>query len=317
VPLAQVIGRSRNGAEAAARPPRLSYWRRDALSGYLFIAPQLAGFALFVLGPMLAVFFYALHEWNLVFGTFNFVGLRNFEHLLGDRELAPVALNSALFALGYVPLNVGLGLAIAVAVNRATILPGLFRTLYFAPVVVSVVAWTIVWRFLLQGDGAVSGITRSLGLGELNWLREPGPALGWVVLVQVLKTVGLSMVIVLAALQGIPRELEEAARVDGATNATVFRRITFPLITPFVFLVTALSIINSLKTFALIYLLTRGGPGNSTTVLAYYVYEQGFQRFEMGYASTISVVLFGVVLALTVGQFAVRRRWVFQEDEAR
>jgi multiple sugar transport system permease protein len=122
------------------------------------------------------------------------------------------------------------------------------------------------------------------------------------------------MIIFLAALQGIPREIEEAARVDGASARTTFWRITLPLITPFVFLVTVLSIINSFKTFALIYLLTRGGPGTSTTVMAYWIYELGFQRFQMGYASSVAVVLFAIVLALTVGQFTLRRRWVYSEE---
>jgi multiple sugar transport system permease protein len=309
-----VTGRPRPAVSQPARPPLLSYWRRDRLSGYAFVAPQLAGWLLFVLVPMAAVFFYSLHEWDLVFGTFDFVGLGNYQQLVADPELVPVATQSVLFALGYVPLNVILGLGIAVAVNRATVAKGLFRTMFFAPVVVTVVAWTIVWRFLLQGDGAINGILGMFGVEGTNWLREPSTALVWVVLVQVFKTTGLSMIIFLAALQGIPRELEEAARVDGATARVTFRRITLPLITPFIFLVTALSLINSFKTFALIYLLTRGGPGNSTTVFAYWIYELGFQRFEMGYASAVSVVLFAVVLALTVGQFAMRRRWVFYEE---
>ncbi len=313
--MADVVEQREGGLRARLSLPSLNYWQRDRASGYGFIGPQLAGFLVFVLGPILAVFWFSLHEWNLVFGTFEFTGLGNYARLTSDPEFGPVALNSVLFAFGYVPLNVVLGLAAAVAVNRAVLGLALFRTMYFAPVVVSIVAWTIVWRFMLQGDGAINGIVQVLtGEPGANWLREPGYALVWVVIVQVLKTAGLSMILFLAALQGIPREYEEAARVDGAGSLGVFLRITLPLITPFVFLVTALSVINSLKTFALIYLLTRGGPGNATTVLAYYIYEQGFQRFEMGYASTLAVILFIVVMGLTALQFAMRKRWVYAEE---
>jgi multiple sugar transport system permease protein len=310
------VARQRQGRRVAGLPlPRITYWQRDRASGYGFIGPQLLGFLVFVLGPILAVFWFSLHEWNLIFGNFEFTGLGNYQRLLTDPDFGPVAVNSALFAVGYVPLNVLLGLFSAVAVNRAVMGLAIFRTIYFAPVVVSIVAWTIVWRFMLQGDGVINGFIQLLtGSPGANWLREPDLALAWVVIVQVLKTAGLSMILFLAALQGIPREYEEAARVDGANGRNVFFRITLPLITPFIFLVTALSVINSLKTFALIYLLTRGGPGNDTTVLAYYIYEVGFQRFEMGYASTLAVVLFVVVMALTVFQFALRKRWVYAEE---
>jgi multiple sugar transport system permease protein len=307
-----VIERPRPGS-ARTRPLGLTYWRRDAASGYAFIAPQAFGFGLFVLLPILIVGWYSLHEWNLINGNFDFIGSGNYGRLLSDPEIGPVALASTLFALGYVPLNVFLGLGAALAVNRATLAVGLFRTMYFAPVVVSLVAWAIVWRFLLQNDGALNGFLLMVGVDGPNWLREPLWAMAMVVVVQVLKTAGLSMVIFLAALQAVPRELEEAALVDGASGGQVVRRITLPLITPFIFLVVILSIITSLKSFALIYLLTRGGPGNATSVLAYYIYETGFQRFDMGYASAIAVVLFGVVLVLTAGQFLIRKRWVFDE----
>jgi multiple sugar transport system permease protein len=295
------------------RLPRLTYWQRDAATGYGFVGPQVAGFSVFVLGPIVAVGWFALHEWNLIFGAPRFAGLANFQHMLVDADIGQVALNSTLFAVGYVPLNVALGLAFALAVHRATRAVAFFRTLYFAPVVVSLVAWTIVWRFLLQDDGMVNGLLRLTGIDGPNWLRDPDTALAMVVLVQVLKTAGFSMVLFLAALQAVPRELEEAARLDGANGWALFRRITLPLIAPFVFLVTVLSVITSLKSFALIYLLTGGGPGKATMVLAYYIYEQGFRRFEFGYASALALVLFAVVILLTAGQFALRKRWVYSE----
>lgn len=295
------------------RLPRLTYRQLDAASGYGFVGPQLTGFLIFVLGPTVAVVWLALHDWNLIFGAPTFIGLGNVGRMLADQELPQVALNSALFALAYVPLNVVLGLTIAIAVHRAVLAVGFFRTLYFAPVVVSLVAWTIVWRFLLQDDGVINGVLRLGGLDGVNWLRDQNTALAVVVAVQVLKTAGFSMVLFLAALQAIPQELEEAARLDGAGTWAMLRRITLPLIAPFIFLVTVLSVITSLKSFALIYLLTGGGPGHATTVLAYYIYEQGFRRFEFGYASALAVILFAIVLTLTATQFALRKRWVYSE----
>lgn len=268
---------------------------------------------MFIFGPIVAVFWLALHDWNLVFGSPKFAGLGNFARMLADEDIPQVALNSMFFAFGYVPLNVLLGLAIALAVHRATLAVPFFRTLYFAPVVVSLVAWSIVWRFLLQDDGVINAVLRLADVDGPNWLRDQSTALWMVVVVQVLKTAGFSMVLFLAALQAIPQELEEAARLDGAGAWALIRRVTLPLIAPFIFLVTVLSVITSLKSFALIYLLTGGGPGRATTVLAYYIYDQGFRRFEFGYASALAVILFAIVLLLTATQFALRRRWVYSE----
>lgn len=301
-------------ASGLRRSVRLNYRQRDRLSGYGFVAPQVIGFLIFVAGPILAVMWFSLNDWNLIVAELDFIGLGNYQAILQDREIGNVALNSVVFAAAYVPLNVGLGLLLAVAANRATRLVGVLRTMYFAPVVVSLVAWTIVFKFILQDRGVLNGALQIAGVDGPNWLREPAPALAMVIIVQVLKTAGLSMVIFLAALQGIPREVTEAARVDGATGWSLFRRITVPLISPFIFLTIVLSVINSIKSFALIQLLTEGGPGHATTVLAYYIYNQGFQRFEMGYASAVAVVLFVIVLGLTGAQFRLRQRWVYSEE---
>jgi multiple sugar transport system permease protein len=182
------------------------------------------------------------------------------------------------------------------------------------PVVVSLVAWVIVWRFLLQSDGGINAILQLVaGVEGPNWLREPEWALAMVVLVQLLKNAGLAMVLFLAALQGIPTTLQDAARVDGAGRVAEFRNITLPLITPFIYLVSILAVIAALKSFSLIFLMTRGGPGSATTVLAYYIYKQAFEFYRMGYASALAAVLFALVLGLTVAQFLTRKRWVYSE----
>ncbi|MCX4390166.1 sugar ABC transporter permease [Micromonospora peucetia] len=293
------------------------YWtsrRRDQLAGYLFIAPQLLGSAVFVILPLILVVWYSLHEWNVLAGTFDFVGTENYATLAEDTNLGSVLRATGLFSVGLVVFNLGLALLLAVLLNqklRGTIL---FRTLFFSPVVVSLVAWTIVWGFLLQDNGGVNGLLDTIGVDGPNWLRGEGTAMFSVVVVQVFKNVGLNMVLFLAALQGVPAELYEAAEVDGASRLRQFWRITVPLISPTILLTSIITVVGSLQVFAQIAVLTQGGPGTSTTVLVYYLYQQAFQFHHFGYGATLSIVLFGIVLALTVLQWQMRKRWVHHES---
>lgn len=272
------------------------YWtirRRDNLVGYLFIGPQLVGSALFVLLPLGLVVWYSLHEWNVLAGTFEFTGGDNYHKLLNDPKLGEV-------------LNLSLALLLAVLLNQRLRGTTFFRTLFFSPVVVSLLAWTIVWQFLLQDDGLLGG--------GPNWLREEGTAMVSVIVVQTLKNVGLNMVLFLAALQGVPNQLYEAAQLDGAGAWTRFRRITVPLISPTILLTSIITVVGSLQVFAQIAVLTQGGPGLSTTVLVYYLYQQAFQFHHFGYGATLSVLLFAIVAALTLVQWRMRRKWVFHES---
>lgn len=291
-----------------------SYWQRDRLSGYLFVGPQLVGFLVFVLGPIAAIFWYSLHDWTLIKPELIWNDGANFSAILEDRLMPTVAWNSIIFAIGYVPLTVGLGLVMALALNRAIRGIAVFRTFYFLPVVVSLVAWTIVWRFILNSDGVLNAALAQVGIDGPNWLRDPTLAMGSVIVIQILKNAGLSMVLFLAALQGVPRDLEEAARVDGAAPHQILRYITLPLITSFIFLATVLAVITSFKAFSLIFLTTLGGPGTATTVLAFYIYEEAFRSNAPDYASALAVVLFIVVLVLTIVQFGIRKRWVHYEN---
>ncbi|MFF0369926.1 carbohydrate ABC transporter permease [Micromonospora sp. NPDC005087] len=300
-------------APGPARP----FWtsrRRDQLTGYLFIAPQLLGSAVFVILPLILVLWYSLHEWNVLAGTFDFVGTDNYTALADDPNLGAVLRATGLFSVGLVVLNLSLALLLAVLLNqrlRGTIV---FRTLFFSPVVVSLVAWTIVWGFLLQDNGGINGLLDTVGVDGPNWLRGEGTAMVSVIVVQVFKNVGLNMVLFLAALQGVPAELYEAAEVDGASRMRQFWLITVPLISPTILLTSIITVVGSLQVFAQIAVLTQGGPGTSTTVLVYYLYQQAFQFHHFGYGATLSIVLFAIVLALTVLQWQMRKRWVFHES---
>nr|MDT0658543.1 sugar ABC transporter permease [Micromonospora sp. DSM 115978] len=304
-------------ARTTAVPAGRSWWttrRRDQAAGLLFVAPQLIGTAVFVLLPLGLVVWYSLHEWNVLADTFDFVGSANYRQLAADPNLPAVLRATAFFSVGLVAVNLSLALLLAVLLNQKLGGTTLFRTLFFSPVVVSLVAWTIVWGFLLQDNGGVNGLLGAAGVDGPNWLRGDGTAMLSVIAVQVVKNVGLNMVLFLAALQGVPRELYEAARVDGARALTQFRRITVPMISPTILLTSIITVVGSLQVFAQIAVLTQGGPGTSTTVLVYYLYQQAFQFHHFGYGATLSVLLFAIVLVLTVVQWQLRRKWVFHES---
>ncbi|MBB5786425.1 carbohydrate ABC transporter permease [Jiangella mangrovi] len=294
------------------RQRRLSR-REDVLTGYAFVLPQLVGSLLFVIGPLVAVVWYSLHDWNVLANSFTYAGTDNYERLATDPGFHDAMRASGIFSAGLVVLNVGLALALAVMLNQR--LPGTatFRAFFFSPVVVSLVAWTIVWGFLLQADGGINGFLSQLGIDGPNWLREGPTAMLSVIVVQVFKNVGLNMVLFLAALQGVPREVREAATMDGASPWRSFWSVTVPLISGTILLVSILTVVGSLQVFAQIAVLTQGGPGTSTTVIVYYLYQQAFQFQEFGYASAVSVVLFVIVAILTFVQWQTRRRWVFHE----
>lgn len=312
---------TREAAAAASRgrppsPGRRPFWttrRRDALTGYLFIAPQLAGVAVFVLLPVGLAIWYSLNDWNIFRGDLTFVGGDNYAALLDDPQLASVLTSTAVFSGGVVVLNITLGLALAVMLNRRFRGVTVFRTLFFSPVVVSVVAWTLVWGFLLQDNGGINAALDVVGIDGANWLQQGDTAMAAVIVTQVIRSVGVNMVLFLAALQGVPSELYEAARIDGASDAAIFRRITLPLISPTVLLTAIITIVGALQAFAQIAVLTQGGPGLSTTVLVFYVFQQAFEFNDIGYGSTLALMLLTFVLLLTLLQWQLRRKWVFHE----
>jgi multiple sugar transport system permease protein len=205
-------------------------------------------------------------------------------------------------------------LALAVLLNQR--LPGIniFRAAIFIPALVTMIAWTIVWRFILQPNGLLDSIVSFFGLTPLSWLREHWLTLTLLVFIQLLKNVGLYMMIFLAALQAVPSELLDASKVDGANAWRSFRYVTVPEISPSVLMVFMLMIVSSFKVFEVVFILTDGGPGVSTTVLSYAVYD-AFRLNNNGYASAFGVVLFGAVLILTVIVWQLRRRFVSYENE--
>jgi multiple sugar transport system permease protein len=290
--------------------PWLTLKMREAMEAWLFISPTLAGFLVFFVGPLVAVVWYSLTEWNLLTQHAAFVGLDNYrDALFVNPDFWHVVRNSIVFAIGLVPLNMALALSLALALSRR--FPGVvfFRTVFFAPVVTSAVAWAIVWRFLLQGEaGFVNQMLAFAGIDGPNWLREPDWAMAAVIVTRVIKMVGLNMILYIAALQAIPRDYEAAARLEGASGWQIFRLVIWPLLGPTTLVIMVITTIGSFKVFDHIYLMTGGGPENGTLVLAFYIYRQGFEFFDVGYASALAMIMFVIVMVLTVTQLALRRR---------
>ena len=295
---------------------RMTLAQQDALLGYVFVAPRVLGFFVFVLGPLLAVLYFSLENRNLLSGQVSFAGWENYRVMFfEDPVFWQMLRNTFVFSAGLVPLNVALALILAILLAPQFRGVTFFRTVFFAPVVTSTVAWIIVWTFILQGDrGPLNQFLRVLSIEGPNWLREPDPAMFSIIITRVVKNVGLNMVIFLAALQDLPRDHVEAAQVDGARPLQVMRHVMIPFLAPSILLVTIITIIGSLNVFDHIMLLTSGGPSNATTVLAYYVYFNAFKSYEVGYASSIAVLLFVVALVLTIMQWSLRRRFVHYEQ---
>lgn len=277
------------------------------------VSPAILGAIVFVIYPLVMLVWYSLQEWRPLAGGPVFTGLDNYVRLVNDPSLRESLTATAIFSVGLVTLNIALALVLAVLLNQKMRGTTVFRTIFFSPVVVSLVAWTLVWTFLLQNNGGLNGFLSVIGIDGVNWLREPGWAMASVIVVQVFKGVGLNMILLLAALQEVPEELVEAGRLDGAGRIRIFRSITLPLISPTLLLVSIVTIIGSLQVFAQIRVMTDGGPANSTNVLANYLYQTAFEVKEFGYGSAVGVVLFALVLLLTLVQWTARKKWVHDE----
>lgn len=278
-----------------------SFW-----NAFGYLLPALLIFALFTYYPLFRVMYLSLTDADFLKPTPNFVGLQNYQTMFSSREFYSSLVTTMLFALGVTFLEVGFGLVLGFLMNAKTRVQGLLRGAVFAPVVISIAATAIVWMFLLNTQGGpINSTLNSLGLGNVGWLTDPNVALLSVILVSVWKGVGLAAVLFLSGLQGISRELEEAAVVDGANRWQIASKITLPLLSPTTFMVFFISLVGTFQSYGLVLLLTQGGPVGSTTLLGYFIYQNAFQFFQMGYASALSVALFLLLAFLGFVQFKI------------
>ena len=276
-----------------------------------FLLPALLVFVLFTYYPLVTVIRMSFTDSDMMKPNPNFVGLENYAKLFASRDFWSSLTITAIFAIGVTVLEVGLGMALGFLMNAPTRLQALLRGAIFTPTVISISATAVLWSFFLNPQGGpVNRILESVGLPGSGWLTDPNMALASVILIAVWKGVGLPAVLYMAGLQGISRELEEAAVVDGASRWQVATRVTIPLLAPTTMVVFFLSLVGTFQSYGLVLLLTQGGPVGSTTLLGYYIYQNAFQFFQMGYASAISVVLFLLLLILAYLQFRVSERRV-------
>jgi len=282
------------------------------LEPYLYLLPTLIGLALFSAGAVAVSFLMSFTHWDII-TTPEWIWLENYITLWQSDLFWEVVWNTVYFILLAVPLSVVASLALALAAN--TTLKGIvfFRTAYFLPVVSSMIAVALVWSWIYNPEYGLLNYLLDLffGIRGPAWLDSTSWALPAMVIVTVWKGLGYSMVIFLAGLQNIPQDLYHAATIDGAGVWKKFRHITLPMLSPTTFFVLVITLINSFQVFEQTYVLTKGGPANSTLTMSYYIYQNAFQFFQMGKAAALSYVLFAAIFVVTLIQFRIQKRWVF------
>lgn len=301
---------SRRSQDATQKKPSKGWWQRwgeETFSAYIFLLPSVIIFGVFVFFPLIFSFYASLTKWNLPFKpTFN--GLDNFRYLfldpLGSRDFFQAVRNSFYYTLG-VPLNMAVSLLLAIFLNQRLGGVGLFRTAFFLPAITSTAAISVVWLWIYHPAdyGLANSLLMELGISPLRWLRDPILAMPALILMGIWHGMGYNIIIFLAGLQNIPRYLTEAAEIDGAGPWARFFKITLPLLSPTTFYILVIGVINSLKAFAQMDVMTQGGPLGTTTTITYFLYQEAFERFSMGRASAVACVLFILLLALTLVQF--------------
>jgi multiple sugar transport system permease protein len=289
--------------------------RREAVEGYISLLPWLIGFVAFTAIPIAVSMYVSLTQWTGIEPPV-FIGFRNFQRMFTADPLFWQALKvTGLFVLISLPLKLVLGLALALLLNLKV--PGMnfFRTVFYIPAVISGVAVSLMWMWLLQPDtGVVNTLLYYAGIEGPQWFWDPVWALPSVAIMSVWK-VGGSAVIYLAGLQNIPAHLYEAAKIDGAGTWARFRRITLPLLTPTLFFQLIIEMIDSFKVFTEAFVITKGGPLKATYFYLLYFYEEAFRNFNLGYASALALVLTLIILVTTILVNYTSKRWVYYESE--
>ncbi|NQX48664.1 sugar ABC transporter permease [Paenibacillus tritici] len=281
--------------------------------GYFFTGPMLLGVLVFTLIPMIFSFMLSFTKWSFVtgFDKIRWSGLDNFRQLFQD-EVFLKSLGNNFIMLLAVPIGMAIALILGVMITSHVYAPGVFKVIYFMPQISSVVAVAVVWQVLFHPSyGPVNGFLSALGVDNPpKWLADPTYALPSVMLLMIWIDLGVSLIIYIAGIKNIPADLYEAATIDGASKFAQFRSITFPLLTPTTFFLLVTGIIGNFKSFALVKVLTDGGPANSTSVVVYDMYQTAFVDLQTGYASSMVMILFVIVLAITGLQWLGQRYWV-------
>lgn len=285
--------------------------RKEALVGWLFLLPELVGMLYLYIFPIVFSLIISFSEWNLVggFSTIKFVGLENFQKMFQDEKVFIALKNNLIFTFLSVPIGMALALILAVLIHTKVYLKEYFKVAFFIPYISSIIAIGAVWSALYHpSSGPINMFLKSIGFEKTPlWLADPNYSLIAIIIISVWAIIGYNVIIYIAGLSNIPEELYEAASIDGASSVQKFFKITLPMLGPTnVFLFITL-LIGSFKVFDLIAFLTDGGPNNSSTVIVFRIYEEGFRNFNMGYASAISWLLFIVVAVITLISWKIQK----------
>mgnify|MGYP003334662516 CR=1 FL=1 len=287
--------------------------KQERFTPFLFLFPAIIFFSCFLLFPLIGAIGYSFIQWDF-FSKPKFVGLSNFSRIFSDPIALHAIRNTFIFTIASIVTHVGLGLALALAVNRkiSKFFSYTIRTVFFFPFLLSWSAASLIWNFGLDPTfGVIDYYAGKLGFPQATLLSGIW-ALPTLILVDLWKTLGFSFIVILAGIQAIPNDINEAAKVDGAGGWRLFWSVTFPLCTPSIFFVTVTAFIGAFQIFEPMYIMTRGGPDNATLSIVQYLHMTAFRNFDIGYGAVISVVIFFIVMIATLTQFRFAKRWVYE-----
>jgi multiple sugar transport system permease protein len=298
-----------------ARIAKLKNHSESNLAGYLFISPWLAGFLFLTLWPMVQSLYYTFTDFSLLNAP-KWIGLQNFTEIAQDRFFYNSLKVTFIYVLTSVPSKLAFALLVAMMMNQRIKGIGLYRTIIYLPSLIGgSIAVAVLWKNIFGISGFINHIVPYLGIPAKNWIGTPGTALGTLVTLSVWQF-GSAMIIFLAGLKQIPSELYEAAAVDGASKLRQFVSVTLPMLSPVIFFNLIMGVINSFQSFTAAFVITNGGPLNSTEMYALYLYQKAFATLHMGYASALAWILLVIVAAATMINFIASKYWVFYENEA-
>jgi multiple sugar transport system permease protein len=289
--------------------------RRKAMMGYFFVLPTVLSIFLFTAGPVIASFGLSFYEWDIISDP-EFVGLENFERLVSNDQVRKSFVTTAIFVALAVSLQIVLSLLLAMGVQslKTSAFRGAFRTAFFIPLLTSAASISIVLAYMFHRDfGVINYYLGKIGIDAIPWLNSPTWALIAIVIAYVWQQIGFTFIIFVGGLSGISKEVMEAAELDGATGLRKLWTITIPMISPTLLFASVTGVISALQVFDQPYVMTKGGPGDSTRTVVMVLYESAFNFLQIGYGSAIAVVLFAVILLITAIQFRLSQRWVFYQ----
>ena len=292
-----------------------SFRREEKIAGFLFIVPSLLQFLLFFLLPLCLCVYAAFTNWNVLVRDKTFIGLDNFIELFGDRKFW-IALGNTFYMMLPIPIYMSLGLLFAMACNKKIKGEKVFRVIYYIPYISSVVALVLIWKWLFNSEfGLVNQFLGWFGVAGPNWMSDPVWTRRMIIIMIAWKMIGITAIYFLASLKNLPTEYYEAAMIDGASGLQQFKRITLPLLTPIIFYLLTVNVIGAMQTFVEVNLFTSdGGRGYGVATIVYYIWQKAFNYSQMGYACA-TVVVFGLmVMVLTLLQFKISNKWVYEGE---